>query len=144
MIKKYNNIRIMNTNFFIEKDIYKLKVFFIYLEKDNIIEIEMVKIKINNNIFYKKDQIYLLHKYQYLNENKFKVVDIIYQNFKPDINIDNNSKVHIQEHIEDIKLEPTYEYLQEISGVYIFLEKIENIKNIKFLNNKSKKRKIKI
>ena len=72
----------MNTNFFIEKDIYKLKVFFIYLEKDNIIEIEMVKIKINNNIFYKKDQIYLLHKYQYLNENKFKVVDIIYQNFE--------------------------------------------------------------
>ena len=54
----------MNTNFFIEKDIYKLKVFFIYLEKNNIIEIEMVKIKINNNIFYKKDQIYLLHKYQ--------------------------------------------------------------------------------
>ena len=126
----------MNTNFFIEKDIYKLKVFFIYLEKNNIIEIEMVKIKINNNIFYKKDQIYLLHKYQYLNKNKFKVVDIIYQNFKPDTNIStDNSKIYRQEHIEDIKLIPTYDYLQEINGVYIFLEKIETIKNIKFKNN---------
>lgn len=135
----------MNTNFFIEKDIYKLKVFFIYLEKNNIIEIEMVKIKINNNIFYKKDQIYLLHKYQYLNKNKFKVVDIIYQNFKPDTNIStDNSKINIQEHIEDIKLIPTYDYLQEINGVYIFLEKIETIKNIKFKNNNTKKRNISI
>lgn len=135
----------MDINVLTEKDIYKLKIFFIYLDDNNIIEIEMVKIKINNNTLHKKDQINLLHKYQYLNEDKYKVIDIIYQSFEPNTLLTTeNNKLKVKDIIEDIELQPTYSFLQEINGVYIFLKKIDTIKNIKFKNNKSKKRKIKI
>ena len=125
-----------------ETDIEFIKIFFIYLDNNEIKEIQMAKIKINNNLLTKIEQVKLLHKYQYLNENKYKLVDLVYQSLKiSDLNLIKNNTLKSEDLIQDIHLFKTYNFLQEINGIYYFMNKINNIKNIT-ITNKTRKKKV--
>ena len=138
------------------KYFYKSKVdiinlFFIYLNNNNeIIEIQKKRQKLINNSITKELLIYLLSKYSFFNNNKYKLKYLLQYNCKliPEeiykfIDSSNNiNYLNPKKHLDDIVYDDTITFLNDINSLYIVYnpKKITNNNTKKIYINRNKKK----
>tara|TARA_B100001093_G_C26839115_1_gene1019696 strand:+ start:922 stop:1446 length:525 start_codon:yes stop_codon:yes gene_type:complete len=140
------------------KDFYKstvdyIDLFFIYINKDNeIIHINKKKQKLIDSVITKEMLIYLISKFSYFENSKYKLkyllqynIDLIPEDIYKFIDSSNNiDYLKSKKHLDDIKYTDTINFLKNINSLYIVYntKPIANNSTKKiYINKKKKKRK---
>jgi hypothetical protein len=150
-IKEYKD-KEKNYNEFYKEPVSSIKLFFIYVNKDNIIEfLKKENYILNNNSISRESLIKLIKEKQILGEYKYKLISLLKYNINIDPEnmedmLDNDSYnedfLNIEKTLNTIKFNDTIRILQDLNSIYfIFYPNIKSKKDTKriFINKKKHK-----
>tara|TARA_Y100000768_G_scaffold302371_1_gene236262 strand:+ start:1557 stop:2054 length:498 start_codon:yes stop_codon:yes gene_type:complete len=140
-IKEYQD-KEKNYNEFYKEPVSSIKLFFIYVNKDNIIEFLKKEDKIlNNNSISREELIKIIKEKQIVGEYKYKLISLLKYNIDIDPeNIEdmlyndsyNENFLNIEKNLDTIKFNDTIRILQDLNSIYlIFYPIIKSKKDTK-------------
>ena len=129
-IKEYQD-KEKNYNEFYKEPVSSIKLFFIYVNKDNIIEFLKKEDKIlNNNSISREELIKIIKEKQIVGEYKYKLISLLKYNIDIDPeNIEdmlyndsyNENFLNIEKNLDTIKFNDTIRILQDLNSIYLIL-----------------------
>ena len=137
------------------KDIDKIQLFFIYIDENNkIYSVKKVNEQIENNLFTKERQLYIIKEKQINLYNKHKLISICYFNMNIEKNqmqsiindeLENNF-FHTLNILDTITFERTPQFLHNQNNVFYIFKTLSNscrntTKRVVFIDNKKTTRK---
>ena len=127
-IKEYQD-KEKNYNEFYKEPVSSIKLFFIYVNKDNIIEFLKKEDKIlNNNSISREELIKIIKEKQIVGEYKYKLISLLKYNIDIDPeNIEdmlyndsyNENFLNIEKNLDTIKFNDTIRILQDLNSIYL-------------------------